>query len=172
MMWCMCSDDIFIQNRSFIALCDMSYNHSISFFSTLMLQLWGSDTAVQSQHYVPPSHCHLTWLPFHHNHLTRAVVCLSSTVIASPSHCNATSTLPYNYPDGLTENVLWWLCQLYGKTTSVLGWKNSVPWLQGFSNFENPHNAQRQDCEDGSESINDDDGGTATTCEFVNFCSS
>ncbi len=97
MMWFMCSDEIFIQNMSFIASNDMSHDHSISFVPTIMLQWWGSDRAVQSQCCLPLSHCHLTLLPFHRNHPTLAVVCLSSTVIASPNRCNTTSTILYNY---------------------------------------------------------------------------
>ncbi len=133
----------------------MSHDHSIP--STIMLQWWGNDKAVQSQCYLPSSHCHLTLPQFHCNPLTLAIVCLCSTVIASPSHCNATSTLPYNYPlilpDVLTANVLRWCCQLYSKTTSVLHVKKTALWLRVFSIFENP------DC------------GTDITCEFVNFCS-
>ncbi len=107
------------------------------FFPTI-LQWWGSDRAVQSQRYLPSSHCHLTSLPFNCNQLTLAVVCLSSTVIASPSHCNVTSTLPFNYPLILSwwfecDHSAVWRCQLYGKTTSVLQWKKPL-WYgcQGF----------------------------------------
>ncbi len=49
--------------------------------------------------------------------------------------------------------------------------KNSAVWLPVFSIFENPCSAQRQDCENDGEILNDDIG-TDTNCEFVNFCSS
>ncbi len=95
--------------------------HSI-FFPTIMLLWWGGDRAVQSQCYLPSSHCHLTSPLFHHKRLIFAVVCLSSTLIALLSHCNATSTLLYNYllilPYGLTANILQLRCQDY-KCTAV-----------------------------------------------------
>ncbi len=85
----------------------VTWSFHFIFFPTIMLQWWGSDRTVQSQRCLPSSHCCLTSLPFHYDHLT----------------------LPYNYPlilpDGLTENVLRWCCQLYGKTTSTLQWKSS-----------------------------------------------
>ncbi len=91
-------------------------------FPTIMLQWWGGHRAVQSQHYFPSSHCHLTSLPFHRNSLTLAVVCLSMYRHSIAKICNTNSTLPFNYllllPDGWTANVLWWCCQHYGKTTS------------------------------------------------------
>ncbi len=45
--------------------------HSI-LFPTIMLQWWGSDRAVQSQQYLPSSHCHLISPPFHGNPLILA----------------------------------------------------------------------------------------------------
>ncbi len=141
-MWFMFSDEIWIQNRCFIASSDVSHDHSISsFFSPSCC----SDEAVivQSQHYLPSSHCHLTSPIFHHNHLTLTVVCLSSKAIVSSSHCNTTLTLPCN--DLL--NLPWWFwlqwyCQLYGKLQACCNEKYSAVWLRRFSNFENPHSNQ------------------------------
>ncbi len=42
------------------------------------------------------------------------------------------TTIRSFYPDGLTANVLRWHCQFYGKTTSVLQWKNLHCGCEGF----------------------------------------
>ncbi len=62
----------------------------------------------------------------------------------------------------LTLPTLWQDCK-----SAAVG-KNGV-CLRIFSNFENPCSAQRQNCEHEGEIMNDD-GGTDTTCELVNFC--
>ncbi len=128
-----------------------------------MLQYWGSDRAVQSQRCLPLSLCHLTSPPFHCNHLILAIVCISSTVIASPSHCNATSSLLYIYPLILS----WWLDYEHSAVTLPTLWQDYQHTAGKTSVvFENPHSTRRQDCEHGTESTNDD-RGTGTTCEFV-----
>ncbi len=95
--------------------------------------------------------------------------------LVSPSHSNTSSTLLYIYP----LIISWWLDSEHSAVTLPTLWqdyqhaagKNSVVWLCGFSNFENPHSTQRQDCEHCSESTNDD-SGNGTTFKLVNFCSS
>ncbi len=138
MMWFMCSDEICIQNRSFIALSGMSHDHSISSFfpTSCCSDESGSDRAVQSQRYLPSSHCHFTSLPFHRNHLTLAVVCLSITIIASPNHCNTTAILLYNYPLILSWRFDWERSAVtlptYSKTTGMLQWKKLWYSCEGF----------------------------------------
>ncbi len=158
----------------FIGSCHMIIPFHICFPTS-----YCSDEAVIGQYNLNDTFLLLT-ATSHCRHFTVILSLLSQyasvcTVIALLSHCNATSTLPYNYllilPDGLTVNILRWRCQLYNKTTSALQWKKTAEWLRVFSNFENCHSARRQDCEHDGE-ITNDDSGTNTICVFVNFCSS
>ncbi len=66
--------------------------------------------------------CHMN-IPFHlfsYHHLTLAVVCLSSIIIAS-SHYSATSTLPYNFHSFYLTVWLWTFCRDIA---------NYMAWLQ------------------------------------------
>ncbi len=144
-------------------------------FPTILLQWWGSDSAVQSQRYLPLSHRPLTSPPFHCNPL---ILCRSMPQwhrhrITEPLQCylNLTVQLSAHFI------LMVWLRTFCGDIA------NFTARLQASCNekicivaarvfkFENPCIAWRQDCEYGGEST-DDDGGTATTCEFVNVCSS
>ncbi len=141
-------------------------------FPNIMLQWWGSDRAVQSQWYLPSSHCHLTSPPFHHNPLTLAIVCLSMHrhSIAKPSQCYLNLTLQLS-----THFTLWFYCQRSAVTLPTLRQDYKCAAMKitlwyGCECFKIFKTLATLEGRTGE--IMNDDGCTDTTCEFVNFCSS
>ncbi len=149
MMWFICSDESFIQNRSFIASSDMSHDHSSSSFFPPSCC---SDEAVIGQYNLNATFLRLN-ATSHRRHFT---VIVSLTILCLSMHCHSIAKPLQRYRNltvQLSAHFTWWFD--YERSAVMLPtlWQDykraamnkTAVWLRGFSNFENSHNAWRQD---------------------------